>query len=181
MLKHRSAPPKRLRCSNAAASPIIDGSVSQAESRISSTGTVLDDITSETVDATHILRRVDDRGERLNGLYVAIGDWLPDGWEACRGAPGIMHEELMRKFGIAAKRMPTFELLGRSGDRVKFEPRALWIIGGNDRVDLKRKDRRYLIFDRSENFARPNWRSACAEQCCDRETVTRKSLKRILQ
>ena len=68
-------------------------------------GTVLDDVTSETVDAAHIRRRVDDWEERLNGLYALIGDWLPDGWEARGGAPVVMHERLMRKFDVAAKRI----------------------------------------------------------------------------
>ena len=77
-------------------------------------GTVLDDVTSETVDATHIRRRVDDWEERLNGLYTMIGGWLPEGWESRRGAAVVMHEPLMRKFGVAAKRMPTLELHDRA-------------------------------------------------------------------
>ena len=78
-------------------------------------GTVLDDVTSDTVDAAHIRRRVDDWEERLNGLYATIGDWLPDGWEARPGAPVVMHEPLMRKFGMDAKPMPTLELRDREG------------------------------------------------------------------
>ena len=144
-------------------------------------GTVLDDVTSETIDAAHIRRRVDDWEERLNGLYAVIGDWLPDGWEARQGTPVMMHEELMRKYGVAAKRIPTLELLGRAGEIVKVEPRGLWIIGGNGRVDLKRDGHRYLIVDMAENFEQPNWQVSHAERRCDRETVTRKWLGRILQ
>ena len=54
-------------------------------------GTVLEDVTSETIGAQHIRRRVDDWEERLNGLFAAIGVWLPDGWEARGGAPVLMH------------------------------------------------------------------------------------------
>ena len=50
-------------------------------------GTVLEDVTSETVDATHVRRRVDDWVERVIGLFAAIGEWLPDGGEARRGRP----------------------------------------------------------------------------------------------
>ena len=50
-----------------------------------------------------------------------------------------MHEKLMRKFGVAAKRMPTLELHGRAGQVVKLEPHALWIIGNNGRIDMKRE------------------------------------------
>ena len=42
-------------------------------------GTVLEDVTSDTVDATHIQRRVEDWEERVNELFAAIGEWLPDG------------------------------------------------------------------------------------------------------
>lgn len=144
-------------------------------------GTVLDDVTSETIDAAHVRRRVDDWTERLNGLYTVIGDWLPDGWETREGTPIMMHEELMRKYGVAAKRIPTLELLGRAGEVVKVEPRGLWIIGYNGRVDLKRNGHRYLIVDTADNFEQPNWQVARGERRCDRETVTREWLRRILQ
>ena len=51
----------------------------------------------------------------------------------------------MRKFGIAAKLMPTLELHGQAGQVVKLEPHALWIIGNNGRVDVKRDGRRHLV------------------------------------
>ena len=84
--------------------------------------TVLDEVTSETIDAQHIRRRVDDWEERVNGLYAMLGDWLPKGWEARRGAPVVMDEPLMRKFGVAAKPMPTLELHARGGHVAKLKP-----------------------------------------------------------
>ena len=54
--------------------------------------TVLDGVTSEDIDARHVRRRAEDWGERLNGLYAMIGEWLPDGWEARRGAPVLMYD-----------------------------------------------------------------------------------------
>ena len=41
--------------------------------------TVLDEVTSETVDSKHVRRRVQDWEARLNGLFATIGSWLPDG------------------------------------------------------------------------------------------------------
>ncbi len=143
--------------------------------------TVLDEVTSETLDAKHIRRRVDDWEERVEGLYAMIGGWLPDGWEVRRGTPVLMHEKLMRKFGIEAKRIPTLELHGDAGEVVRLEPHALWIIGNNGRVDMKRDDRRYLIVDAAENFEEPNWQVARDERRCDRESVTREWLRRTLQ
>ncbi len=144
-------------------------------------GTVLNDVTSETVDAAHVQRRVDNWEERLNGLYAMIGDWLPDGWEARRGAPVVMNEPLMQRFEVSAKRMPTLELRDLNGHVARLEPHALWIIGENGRVDLKRDGRFYFIVDTAENFAPPNWEVSRAERRCDCEAVTRDWLRRILQ
>ena len=143
--------------------------------------TVLDDVTSETVNAEHVRRRVDNWEERVKGLYAMIGDWLPEGWEARRGPPVMMQEPLMSKFGVAAKRMPTLELHDRAGHVAKLEPHALWIIGENGRVNLKCDGRYYFIMDTAENFAPPNWEVSRAERRCDHEAVTREWLRRILQ
>ena len=144
-------------------------------------GTVLEDVTSDTIDAQHIRRRVDDWEERLNGLFAAIGEWLPDGWEARQGAPVLMDEELMRRFGVAAKRMPTLELRDRAGHVARLVPRGLWIIGSNGRVDLKRDGHRYLVVDMAENFETPDWQAASAEHRCAREAVSEDWLKRVLR
>ena len=157
------------------------GPADEAQEWNGSMGTVLEDVTSETIDAAHIRRRVDDWEARLDGLFAAIGGWLPDGWEARQGAPVVMDEELMRRFGVAAKRMPTLELEDRAGHVARLVPRGLWIIGSNGRVDLKRDGRRYLIVDMAENFEAPDWQAAPAEQRCSREAVSENWLKRVLQ
>ena len=153
----------------------------RADEWIGSMKTVLEEVTSDAIDAQHVRRRVDDWEQRVNGLYAKIGDWLPDGWEARRGAAVVMDEPLMRKFGVAAKRMPTLELHGETGHVARFVPHALWIIGENGRVDLKRDGRYYFIMDTADNFAQPNWEVSRAERRCDREAVTREWLRRILQ
>ena len=144
-------------------------------------GTVLEDVTSETIDAMHIRRRVDDWEERLGELFAVLGAWLPEGWEARPGTPVVMDEELMRKFGVTAKRMPTLELKDRAGHVARLVPRGLWIIGSNGRVDLKRDGRHYLIVDMAENFEEPDWQAAPAERRCTREAVSEDWLQRILQ
>ena len=99
---------------------------------------VLDEVTSDASDAKHVKRRVKNRKAHLNGVYTTIGEWLPDDCEARRGPPSLMHEKMMREYGVAARRMPTLELHRRTGEVVKLTPRALWIIGNNGRVDAKR-------------------------------------------
>ena len=142
--------------------------------------TVLDEVTSETVDAAHIMRRVNDWEERLNGLFAMIGEWLPEGWEALQGAPVVMHEELMRKFDVAERQMPTLEIRGREGHVATLEPRALWIIGGNGRVDLKHSGHRYLIVDLAENLKAPDWQVASTKRRREREAFTKDWLLRVV-
>ena len=106
--------------------------------------------------------------------------------KARRGRPVVMHEPLMRKFGLDAKRMPTLELRDRAGRVARLEPPALWIIGENGRIDLKHDGRYYYYYyyylmDTAENFEQPNWEVSRAERRCDRETVTREWLRCILQ
>jgi len=158
----------------------MNGSADRLATWSVSMSTVLDEVTSEALDATHIRRRVDDWEERLNGLYATIGDWLPDGWVARRGAPVLMHEKLMRKFGVAPSPMPTLELHDRTGQIVKLEPHALWIIGNNGRVDVRRDGRRFLIVDAADNFEEPDWQVARDDQRRRRESVTRDWLIRFL-
>ena len=78
-------------------------------------GTVLEDVTSETVDAAHIARRVEDWARRVRSLYGTIGGWLPEGWQVREGKPVFMHEELMRQFGVGRREMPTLMLAGTGG------------------------------------------------------------------
>ena len=141
----------------------------------------LDDATSESVDAQHIQRRVDDWEERVKNLYAMISDRLPDEWQARHGTPVVMHEKLMRKFGIAAKQMPTLELFDQSGEIAKLKPRVLWIIGQNGRIDLKHDGQHYFIVDFAEMFEQPDWQAIHAEKRSEHEEITREWLTRILQ
>ena len=143
--------------------------------------TVLDEVTDNSVDAAHIRRRVADWEERLKDFYAQVAGWLPDGWTACEGTPVRMHEEMMREFGVPPKSLPTLRLVSRAGGAAKFEPRALWIIGANGRVDLRCGGHHYLVIDAADNFEKPDWRAALIERRLDRETVTHEWLQRVLQ
>ena len=143
--------------------------------------TVLEEVTTDAIDAEHVRRRVDDSEARLSGLYAMIGEWLPDGWEARRGASVLMHEKMMQEFGVEATRLPTLELHDGEASAVKPIPRALWIIGNNGRVDLRCGGRQYLIIDTADNFEKPRWEVSRADRRSDREAVTRDWLRPVLQ
>ena len=143
--------------------------------------TVLEEVTSDAVDAEHVRRRVEDWEARLNGLYAMIGEWLPEGWEARRGVSVVMHEKMMKAFGVEAKRLPTLELHGVTGRLFRLVPHALWIIGNNGRIDMKGDGNRYIVIDMADNFEEPNWEVSRDDRRSDREAVTREWLRRLLQ
>ena len=146
-------------------------------------GTVLEDVTSETISVEHVAQRVEDWETRVTDFYTMIDGWLPDGWRAREGEPVFMHEGLMREFGVERKEIPTHVLIGPEDNLASLKPRALWIIGGNGRIDLKlkRDGRHYLIIDMASNFDAPDWQAAPAERRYDREAITENWLKRILK
>ena len=143
--------------------------------------TVLDDVTSEEIDAKHIQRRVEDWERRLLALYHMISGWLPAGWTAREGATVCMHEEMMREFRVAPRQVPSLELVSQTGEVAKLEPRALWVIGCNGRVDLKRNNHHYLVVDLADSFERMDWQATRADRRDEREPVTRDWLVGVLQ
>ena len=159
----------------------MNGSANRAAVWNGSMKTVLEEVTSDAIDAEHVRRRVEDWEARLNELYSMICGWLPEGWEAPRGAPVLMHEKMMQAFGVEAKRLPRLELQSRSGRVVKLAPDALWIIGTNGRVDLRGVSPGYIIIDTADNFEKPHWEVSAADRRSEREAVSREWLRRILQ
>lgn len=143
-------------------------------------GTVLDDVTDDKIDARHVLRRVDDWEARVEALYATVREWLPEGWTARDGANVRMDEELMRQFGVPARSIPTLLLGSGTGRSAALEPRGLWIIGTNGRVDMKCDGRHYLIVDVSGNFDPPRWEAASMERRLDRVAFTESWLARAL-
>ena len=145
--------------------------------------TVLDDVTSETIDASHIQRRIANWEERLNELYKKINDWLPEDWQGQNGIPVNMHEKLMKKFHIEPMQMPTYVLSNESKETVTIEPYGLWLIGANGRVDMKRGDNHYLLVDIAGNFNPSEWYVAKIDQRQRRNRValTKSWLRQVLQ
>jgi hypothetical protein len=71
-----------------------------------------------------------------------------------------MHEELMRKFDVPAQDLPVLELSSDGGRSAHLEPRGLWIVGANGRLDLFVGPQHYVIIDAAENFQAPQWQIA---------------------
>ena len=143
--------------------------------------TVLEEEISDDINADHIERRVKDWEERLSALFGTLIEWLPRGWEAQTGAPYLMNEVMMRKFGIPAKQLPTLELHHPSKPVIKLVPHALWIIGTNGRVDVRGFKPHYFIVDTAEIFCIPKWEASCLERRREREALSQDWIRRILE
>ena len=121
---------------------------------------VLEETTTQDIDQSHIVRRIDDWADRINTLYDNISAWLPAGWAAHRSGSVRMHEEPMRKFGVAPLDLPVLQLSSESGVSGRLEPRGLWIIGANGRLDFFLGKQHYVIVDAAENLEPPKWQIA---------------------
>ena len=121
---------------------------------------VLEEITNPGIDRDHVLRRVDDWARRIDALYRQIAGWLPAGWTFDQEGAIRMSEELMQKFGVPARELPILQLLQDGKRSAHIEPRGLWIIGANGRLDLFSRSGHHVISDAAENFQPPDWRIA---------------------
>jgi len=112
----------------------------------------------ESLTPAHVQRRVDDWLARLDALMTDIRRWAADhGWQAEDAAPIPMHEEPMQRAGVPEHQQPALHLRDPSGREVWVQPKALWVIGANGRVDIFSPLGIYRLIDRADPFAAPEW------------------------
>ena len=108
-------------------------------------------------------RRVDDWVRRLSDLRVQMSDWIAESPEFSTLQivdlpPTVMSEEMMRTFDVPPAHMPVFELHAGSRRVMRFQPKGLWVIGANGRVDLITKSDAPILVDQSEpNSGSSDW------------------------
>lgn len=143
---------------------------------------VLEELTEfePKIDKEHVERRVQDWESRVESLYGKIIDWLPASWEGTNVGSVLLDEEMMRKFGVKGRKLPSLCLRRSTGEEVRIEPRGLWIIGANGRLDLVRSPAHYIIVDQSGIFERPVWTIASLENRLDRRPFDRDALHGVL-
>ncbi|MCJ2031424.1 hypothetical protein MKK50_18835 [Methylobacterium sp. J-043] len=118
---------------------------------------VLEELTADALTRSQVEKRVENWAQRIAGLYSQIDSWLPSGWSSKRNRRIQMHEEPMREVDLPAYELPVLDLLADGGSAAVIEPRGLWIIGANGRLDLRRGADHHLILDRAANFEEPDW------------------------
>lgn len=119
---------------------------------------VLQEVTDSGLNREHVERRVENWAERIDTLFSGIERQLPPPWSARRRRSVAMHEDMMRKFSIAGRNLPVLEILRDDRVVAELEPRGLWIIGANGRIDLVGTGVHHILIDVAENFAQPDWR-----------------------
>ena len=103
-------------------------------------------------------RRVEDWLQRLERLYRGIAQWADErGWSVDRAQTVEIHEELMRRFAVPARRQPVLRIEDGHSGYALFKPKGLWVIGANGRVDLFTSRGVYILVDFADHFAEPNW------------------------
>lgn len=122
--------------------------------------TVLEEVTSQDITNEHVVRRVEDWQRRIDGLYDSMEAWLPSGWQASRVRTVTMNSDFMQHFGVKPRQIPVLDIVSPNGNKAFVEPRALWVIGINGRLDLYSGDRHFVIADHAEIFAPPAWKIA---------------------
>jgi hypothetical protein len=141
---------------------------------------VLEETTSDIITADHVRRRVDDWVNRIEKLYSAIEGWLPVGWTADRHRYVRMDEIMMHRFDIGGRDLPVLNLIRGGKSQGYIEPRGLWIIGTNGRLDLVRFPQNYMLVDSAKNFAAPRWRIAPLSDRRDLKPFNRGRFRSIL-
>ncbi len=119
---------------------------------------VLEELTEAeaTIDKAYVERRVHDWQRRVELLYDDVLAWLPAGWSGSQSGSVPFYEEPMQRFGLGRAMLPVLVLRG-GNILARLEPRGLWIIGANGRVDLISGSSHFLLVDRSENFQPSDW------------------------
>jgi hypothetical protein len=108
--------------------------------------------------------RVEDWLARLAELRRAFEQWIAEsqytGIRIVDKPPTLMHEDLMRRFHVRPVEMPTYEIV-RDGVRLmRVQPKGLWVIGANGRVDLVTKAASLVLVDSSEPLSgQPDWQT----------------------
>jgi hypothetical protein len=135
----------------------------------------------DRIDLDHVERRLLDWETRLRDLYSRITSWLPEGWTSAPDGTAPLHEPLMEKFGIAERQLPKLALSKHGTEQATLEPRNLWIIGSNGRVDLTGSVGHFVINDRSEFFERPSWHIAAFLTRLDEAPLTGDRFRQVLR
>lgn len=142
--------------------------------------TVLEEVTETEITRHHVEQRVDDWCDRIDALYRQIDNWLPNGYSSLRRRTVPMYEEMMKSFGVPPRNLPVLEISRAQSIVARIEPRGLWIIGVNGRLDVFVGSAQYIIVDLAENFTAAAWVISSFSNRKSRQPLTQQTFCSIL-
>ncbi len=109
-----------------------------------------------------VIWRVQDWISRLKELRHRFETWIAEsqipGLQIAERRSVPMYEDLMRRFKVPAREMPVYEIVQNGARLMRVQPKGLWVVGGNGRVDLITKRESLVLVDASESgSAEPDW------------------------
>lgn len=114
----------------------------------------------DSIDTKYIERRADEWISRIKDLYLLVTEWVNSEHQIAivQGPEIPMFEELMKRFNVPQRKMPTLHLKHRGKTVISFEPVGLWIVGANGRIDVVGAKSFGILVDKSEDvFSHPKW------------------------
>ena len=121
----------------------------------------LDDLEDGLPEPTEeeVRAQLADWQQRLDDLFASIKGWATArGWRIESQEPVVMQDDRLERFGLDPVLMESFMLHAPEGGKVWVKPKALWVIAANGRVDFLGTNGVYVVFDRAESLAPPEWK-----------------------
>ncbi|MGA2792759.1 MAG: hypothetical protein ABSE69_04385 [Roseiarcus sp.] len=153
----------------------------------------IDEVRSDrTVDARHVLRRLNDWKVRVHRLFDFIEDELGDDFTYDRTGKHQSEEELVQRAGLSGAAVPALDILRiekpAGSLRAIIIPRGLWVIGANGRLDLRvlrgaLRQEQYFLIDKSQPLSGPenaDWYLASAADRLDQQLLTGELVREVI-
>jgi len=102
----------------------------------------------KVIDHDYVVARITDWENRLNALYSNLEDWSKNYGATEIAKTGIpqAREDLMIKFDVEPRSLPAL-VIKFNDNKVSFMPMGLWVIGANGRLNIKTRERHYILVD----------------------------------
>jgi hypothetical protein len=144
------------------------------------------------LDKNQVLPRLRDWRDRIHHLYDDIQNGLGKRYRYDRAAQYRTFEEIVQRAGLAEADIPSIDILRITESdgtlRAIIQPRHLWIIGANGRVDLTIIPksgigrRQFMLLDLSRPLRRrSDWRLVSPGERLEQPTFTPGRLRELLE
>ena len=118
----------------------------------------VDEFSGDDLTKEHVEQRMRDWLKRVNDLFGNVRKWVGPAIDVRVVGQKSVQGELMKRHGIAAYDIDIAAGVQEGRTVFTLEPRGLWIIGANGRVDLTTPSGdRFIIVDVAKNFEAPSW------------------------